>query len=49
MEAEERLKALEPLLSEIARRADKMGIDDNGLDFTVTINKEMWDLIKDSI
>jgi len=49
MEAEERLKALAPLLAEIDRRAEKMGIDDNGLDFTVTIDKELWDQIKDSI
>ena len=49
MEAEERLKALAPLLAEIARRAEKMGIDDNGIDFTVTIDKELWDQIKDSI
>lgn len=47
--AEERIKVLEPLLSEIARRAEKMGIDDNGIDFTVTIDKELWDQIKDSI
>jgi len=49
MEAEERLEALAPLLAEIARRAEKMGIDDNGIDFTVTIDKELWDQIKDSI
>ena len=47
--AEERLKELEPLLQEVARRADKMGIDDNGLDFTVTIDSEMWLAIKDSL
>jgi hypothetical protein len=49
MGAEERLKVLEPLLYEVVRRAEKMGIDDNGLDFTVTIDKDLWDQIKDSI
>jgi hypothetical protein len=47
--AEERLKEIEPILQEVARRADKMCIDDNGLDFTVTIDNEMWLKIKDSI
>ena len=47
--AEERLKELEPFLQEVARRADKMGIEDNGLDFTIIIDKDTWDSIKDSI
>ncbi len=47
--AEERLRNLEPLLQEVSRRADKMGIDDNGEEFTVLIDLEMWNTIKNSL
>lgn len=46
---EDRIKGLEPLLSEVSRRADKMGIDDNDEDFTITIDAEMWRKIKDFV
>lgn len=44
----ERLRQLEPLLYEVARRAEKELADD-GYDFTVTVDSEMWRQIKDAL
>jgi hypothetical protein len=38
---------LRPLLDEVARRGEKMGGD--GSSFTVTIDAEMWEQIKDHV
>ena len=45
--AEQTLDALRPLLDEVARRGEKMGGD--GSSFTVTIDAEMWEQIKDHV
>ena len=44
--AEARLKALQPLLDEIDRRADKIGTEHG---FEVFIDAEMWEQIKDAL
>lgn len=43
---QERLQGLEPLLYEVNRRFDKVGGDG---DFTVTIDADMWEQIKDHV
>jgi len=45
--AEQTLNILRPLLDEVARRGEKMGGD--GSSFTVTIDAEMWEQIKDYV
>lgn len=45
---QDRLDKLEPLLYEVARRADKEWADD-GNDFTVAVDTDMWRTIKDSV
>lgn len=44
--AEARLKALQPLLDEVDRRADKMGAEHG---FEVFIDSAMWEQIKDAL
>ena len=50
---ERRLQALQPLLAEVSRRAEKEKVDwwkPNSCEaFEVTIDQEMWEQIKDAL
>ena len=45
-----KLEALAPLLYEVARRADKLGVDEGRFhEFEVTIDEHIWASIEDYI
>lgn len=50
---ERRLQALQPLLAEVSRRAEKENVDwwkpNSGEAFEVCIDQEMWEQIKDAL
>lgn len=50
---ERRLQALQPLLAEVSRRAEKEKTDwwkpNSGEAFEVTIDQDMWEQIKDAL